>query len=124
MIRHLTTLVLGGILGSMILVGNAEACHKNKCNRGCASAGGLRGAGSGTLRSTCGQVCAIAKHCFKISLPKFCRKRSALPPTPVCYAVASNGLLCHPPGFGSALERHPAPYPPNLMTACTSHRSA
>ncbi len=35
MVRHLTTLVLGGILGSMVLVGNAEACHKNKCNGGC-----------------------------------------------------------------------------------------
>ena len=33
MIRHLTTLVLCGVLGSMVLVGNAEACHKKKCGR-------------------------------------------------------------------------------------------
>ena len=31
MVRHLTTLVLGGILGSMVLVGNAEACHSKNC---------------------------------------------------------------------------------------------
>jgi hypothetical protein len=31
MIRHLTTLVLCGALGSMVLVGNAEACHKKRC---------------------------------------------------------------------------------------------
>ena len=31
MIRYLTTLILSGILGSMVLVGNAEACHKRNC---------------------------------------------------------------------------------------------
>ena len=31
MVRHLTTLILGGILGSMVLVGNAEACHRKNC---------------------------------------------------------------------------------------------
>ena len=31
MVRHLTTLILGGILGSMVLVGNAEACYKKNC---------------------------------------------------------------------------------------------
>jgi hypothetical protein len=29
--RHLPTLILSGILGSMILVGDARACHKIKC---------------------------------------------------------------------------------------------
>jgi hypothetical protein len=33
--RHLMTLILGGFLGSLVLVGNAEACHKKKCQ--CAS---------------------------------------------------------------------------------------
>ena len=33
MTRHLTTVALAGILGSVLLAGNAEACHKNKCNR-------------------------------------------------------------------------------------------
>jgi hypothetical protein len=32
MMRNLPTLILSGILGSMVLVGNAEACHgKRKC---------------------------------------------------------------------------------------------
>lgn len=34
MIRQLTTLILSGLLGSIVLVGNAEACHKKRC--GCA----------------------------------------------------------------------------------------
>ena len=31
MMRHLTTLVLTGVLGSLLLVGNAEACHRKRC---------------------------------------------------------------------------------------------
>ena len=29
--RHALTLVLTGVLGSLFVVGNAEACHKKKC---------------------------------------------------------------------------------------------
>jgi hypothetical protein len=36
MIRQLTTLILSGLLGSIVLVGNAEACHQKRC--GCAPA--------------------------------------------------------------------------------------
>jgi hypothetical protein len=36
MMRHLTTLVLAGVLGTLVMAGNAEACHKKKC--GCAPA--------------------------------------------------------------------------------------
>jgi hypothetical protein len=31
MMRQLTTLVLAGILGTLVMAGNAEACHKKKC---------------------------------------------------------------------------------------------
>jgi hypothetical protein len=31
MMRHLTTLVLSGISGSIVLAGNAEACHRKRC---------------------------------------------------------------------------------------------
>src|SRR5262245_10036470 len=31
MMRHVLTLVLSGILGSIVLSGNAEACHKKRC---------------------------------------------------------------------------------------------
>jgi hypothetical protein len=33
--RHLTSLALGGILSVLLLAGDAEACHKQKC--GCAT---------------------------------------------------------------------------------------
>jgi len=102
MVRHLTTLVLGGILGSMVLVGNAEACHRNKCNGGCARPVVC----AAPVPAPCVQRVAYCKPvrcakpvvatccaprvklCCKISLPKFCHKRCA-PPTPVCYAVAT-----------------------------------
>ena len=29
--RHLMTLILSGFVGSLVLAGNAEACHKKKC---------------------------------------------------------------------------------------------
>jgi hypothetical protein len=31
MVRNLTTLILSGVLGSIVMAGNAEACHKKKC---------------------------------------------------------------------------------------------
>ncbi len=31
MMRHLTTLVLAGVLGTFLMSGNAEACHKKTC---------------------------------------------------------------------------------------------
>lgn len=34
--RHLFTLVLGGLLGVGLLAGDASACHKKKCGGGCA----------------------------------------------------------------------------------------
>ena len=30
--RHLMTLLLSGFVGSLVLAGNAEACHKQKCH--------------------------------------------------------------------------------------------
>lgn len=56
--RYLMTLLLSGFVGSMVLVGNAEACHKKKC--GCAPA----------------PTCAVVE-------PAPCP-----PPAPVCEPVA------------------------------------
>src|SRR5438270_11846921 len=39
MMRHLTTWALSGLLGSILLVGNAEACHKKRCGGGCGGGG-------------------------------------------------------------------------------------
>jgi hypothetical protein len=36
MMRRLSTVVLGGILGSIVLVGDAQACHGRRCG-GCAT---------------------------------------------------------------------------------------
>jgi hypothetical protein len=88
MIRHLTTLVLGGVLGSLVLVGNAEACHKKKCGHApvvCAA--------PAPVAYTCAPK---VKHC-SFKLPTFCHKKAAHvvacatpvygAPTPVYYSA-------------------------------------
>ena len=96
MIRHLTTLVLCGVLGSMVLVGNAEACHKTEmravpvvCVCACPEAGSLR-----HVRPACAPK---VKHCgFKFKLPTFCHKKPVCTttvaycaPAPVSYTYAA-----------------------------------
>ena len=95
MIRHLTTLVLCGVLGSMVLVGNAEACHKKKC--GCAPV--VCAAPQPVPCVTYAPVPAApkVKHCgFKFKLPTFCHKKPVCtttvaywPPAPVYYSYAA-----------------------------------
>ena len=46
MVRHLTTLILGGIFSTVFLVGNAEACHKRNCRQHLPAPAGLRDAGN------------------------------------------------------------------------------
>ena len=94
MIRPLTTMVLCGVLGSMVLVGNAEACHRKTCGHRatvCAARhSALRYARTlsqaGTLRDT-NDLAPKHKLCFK--LPTFCHKKAACAPAPVCYAYAA-----------------------------------
>ena len=95
--RHLTTLVLCGVLGSMVLVGNAEACHKKNCGHApvCAA--------PAPVAYTCAPK---IKHCglnFKLptlchfKLPTLCHKKAATTvacatpaysaPSPVCYSA-------------------------------------
>jgi hypothetical protein len=100
MMRHLSTLVLSAILGSIVLVGNVQACHRNKCTGGCGTA-------------VCPPLCVkpapcfqpVAARCkpklnlcFKISLPKLFHKRCApcgthtvatACPTGACYRSAA-----------------------------------
>jgi len=104
MIRHLTTLVLTGLVGSIVLVGNAEACHKAKCR--CASpvvcvaprpapcvqvVKYCKPTRCVTPVTTC---CAPKIKLCSFRLPKFCHRKCAPPPTvacatPVCYAAAA-----------------------------------
>jgi hypothetical protein len=102
MVRHLTTLILGGILGSMVLVGNAEACHKTKCRHAapvvCAVpvayatpvACAPRPALCVKKVATCAPApsCAPKVKCCKFTLPKFCHKKTCSP-APVVLACAT-----------------------------------
>ena len=68
MIRPLSTLILCGVLGSIVLVGNAQACHKPTCGHArvvCAAPAPV-----------CYTTCAPKiKHCG-FRLPTFCHKRA------------------------------------------------
>jgi len=119
MIRHLTTLVLGGLLGSIVLVGNAEACHRTKC--GCAArvvcvapqpapcvkvVKRCRPAPCAQPVATC---CAPKIKLCSFHLPKLFHKKCAPTPTlacagPVCYAAAAP--VGHPAPSPQASSQH------------------
>jgi len=104
MVRHLTTLVLGGILGTMLMVGNAEACHKKKCGHGAPVAC------AAPVVCPAPVVCApVAKTCApkvkcckltlpKLCLPKFCHKKTCAP-APVALACATPVIYAAPVGY-------------------------
>jgi hypothetical protein len=82
MVRNLPTLILSGVLGSMLMAGNAEACHKAKC-------GSAPCVVAYCPPAPCVKTCAPkVKHCF--TLPKlFCHKKVVNCPPPVCYYAAA-----------------------------------
>jgi hypothetical protein len=97
-IRHLPTLVLCGVLGSMVLVGNAEACHRRKC--------GHAPVACAAPAPVCNTTCAPKiKHC-SFKLPTFCHKKAApalacatpvySAPAPVCYATPQRYPVASP----------------------------
>jgi hypothetical protein len=63
--RHLLTLVLSGLVGSLVLAGNAEACHKRRCT--CAPApcavAVCAPAPCPAPAPVCEPTCAPKKHC-------------------------------------------------------------
>jgi hypothetical protein len=96
MIRPLTTMVLCGVLGSMVLVGNAEACHRRNCCHKvtvCAAPAPVQCVVPApcpppvpcVIRTTCAPKIKLC--CFK--LPTFCHKKPICAPTPVCYTYAA-----------------------------------
>ena len=131
MVRHLTTLILGGILGSMVLVGNAEACHKKKCWH---VAPVVCAAPTVCVTPVCPppapcvqagwRTCAPKVKCCKITLPKLCLPKFCQKKT-CCSGSGRRGLrnarsiygapVGYPrlaTGLGSALSRPPADFPP------------
>jgi hypothetical protein len=102
--RHLATLILTGLLGSAVMVGTAEACHRPKCGYAAPVA---CAAPQPTCYVKVVKVCKPAPcvkpvtACCKprinlcsFRLPKFCFNRCASPRTvacagPVCYAAAA-----------------------------------
>jgi hypothetical protein len=100
MIRHLTPLVLCGVLGSMVLVGNAEACHRKKC--------GHAPVACAAPAPVCTTTCAPkVKHCgFSFKLPTLCHKKAG--PVVAC----ATPVYCAPtPVYYSAPMSYPAPSP-------------
>jgi hypothetical protein len=99
MIRPLMTVVLSGILGSMVLVGNAEACHKRKC--GCAKPVACQAAPAPCVKPVAycrpapcpkpvaTKCCTPRVKTCKLTLPKLCfKKKCAPPPVIVCASPA------------------------------------
>ena len=143
MIRQLTTLILGGILGSMVLVGNAEACHKKRCGR---AARGLRGSGgvcdacclrtpaapcvkTVKTRRTC-ELCTQGQVLKLHACPSSCHKKTARPPRSPWLARRQS---IAPPRSAIRWPRHRLRHstefradvdPPNVMIACPRRAGA
>jgi hypothetical protein len=94
MIRHLTTLVLGGVLGSMVLAGNAEACHKLRCGHApvaCAAPAPVAYAAP----------CAPKAKCFSFKLPTLCHKKATCAPAVASCAPAPAPCAAAPVGYAA-----------------------
>ncbi len=85
MIRNLTTLVAFGLFGSLLLAGNAEACHKLGCKKSCAAP-----APCVAPAPVCAPACApVAKKiCMPriklCAMPKICAPRTCAPKVRSC----------------------------------------
>jgi hypothetical protein len=110
MIRHLTTLVLCGALGSMVLVGNAQACHK----RNCGHAPVVCAAPAPPPCVTYAAPCAPRAKLCGFKLPSFCHKR------PVC-APAIASCAPAPTSYGAPVAYAPAGYPAPTPYASYQH---
>jgi hypothetical protein len=109
--RHLMTLILSGFVGSLVLVGNAEACHKKRCS--CAPTpccAVVEPAPCPPPAPVCEPACAPRKHCglfsgFKgIKLGGCFHKRSCAP-APCAAAPAP----CGPVAYAAAPVTYAAP---------------
>jgi hypothetical protein len=92
MVRNLTTLILSGALGSIVMAGNAEACHKKRC--ACATPAPVPCTVTYVEPAPCvapvvTTSCAPKVKRCKFTLPKLFHKRIATCATPVCCAATT-----------------------------------
>lgn len=120
MIRSLTTLVLCAALGSMVMVGNAEACHKKRCGHvavacvtpapvPCYTPAPCPKPAPCVTRTAC--VPKVKLCNFK--LPTFCHKKAP------CAPVATVASCAPAPVYYSYAA--PASYPTATPQASTQH---
>jgi hypothetical protein len=79
--RHLSTLALAGLFGSLLLAGDASACHKKKC--ACPAPAPVC-APAPVMVCAPAPVCAPKKTCHfkmpKMTMPKLCHKKATCAP--------------------------------------------
>jgi hypothetical protein len=92
--RHLLTLVLSGLVGTLVLAGNAQACHKKNCTHAPAPCAVAVAAPCPAPAPVCEPTCAPKKHvalfaCFK-GIKLGCHKKAvcAEPVAAPCATVA------------------------------------
>lgn len=65
--RHLMTLLVAGFVGSLVLAGNAEACHKRKCTSTPPPCVVVEPAPCPAPAPVCTTACAPRRHCGFLS---------------------------------------------------------
>lgn len=91
--RHLMTLLVAGFFGSLVLVGNAQACHKKKCTCTPPPCVVVEPAPCPAPAPVCEPTCAPKKHCglfshFKGIKLGGCFHKKACAPAPCGEVVA------------------------------------
>ena len=97
MMKHLTTLAIAGTLGMFLLAGDAQACHKNKCNKSCAAPVACAPAPRPVQTVSCAPR---QKKCGGGGLfACFQKKKSCAPAAAPCTTVAYNSAPTY--GYGA-----------------------
>ena len=104
--RHLLTLVLTGLVGSLVLAGDAQACHMKKCHHAPAPTCAVVEPApcpapppAPVCEPTCApkvKKCGLFSHFKGINLG--CHKKAACAPAPVCEPAPAPCATCGPCG--------------------------
>ncbi len=102
--RHLMTLILSGFVGSLVLAGNAEACHKQKCHGGaytCAVAAAPCPAPAPVCQPTCAPARKCGMFCGFKGMKLGCHKRAYAPCATVAYTAPMTYSYSAPATYSS-----------------------